>query len=337
MNNWGQLFHKVSAIGLTPPRSPKDCSPVGALALTSHTSRPMPNIAFLSMDDLSGFVSCDSLVIDVLQQRGIAVEEVSWRAPSVDWNRYDLVVQRSSWDYQQAPDEYLRVLGEIERSSARLENSLQIAEWNIRKTYLRELQSAGITIVPTEWLQSPSVADLKQLFELLNSDEVVVKPVIGANADDAFRLRPDSPLSVWQAAEHAFDGSRRRDACPAATALAQPFVKSVTTLGEVSLIFFRGEYNHSVLKTPKSGDFRVQEEHGGRIQPYQLATAVIEFARRSLEPIPGITLYARVDIVFLAGGQPAIMETELIEPSLYLSFDVDAPRRFADAIEARFK
>ena len=93
------------------------------------------------MDDLSGFVSYDSLVNDILQQRGITVEEVSWRAPSVDWNRYDLVVQRSSWDYQQAPDDYLRVLAEIERSTARLENSLSIASWNIRKTYLRELQS----------------------------------------------------------------------------------------------------------------------------------------------------------------------------------------------------
>ena len=283
----------------------------------------MPNIAFLSMDDLSGFVSYDSLVIDILQQRGITVEEVSWRANTVDWNRYDLVVQRSSWDYQQAPDDYLRVLAEIERSTARLENSLSIARWNIRKTYLRELQTASITIVPTEWLQSPSVADLKQLFELLNSDEVVIKPVIGANADNAFRLRPDSPDSFWKEAERSHHGR---------LALAQPFIHSVTTFGEVSLIFFRGQYSHSVLKTPKSGDFRVQEEHGGRIESYQPDDTVIKVARRSLAPIPGETLYARVDIVFLVDGSPAIMEIELIEPSLYLSFDVDASRRFADAI-----
>ncbi len=292
----------------------------------------MPNIAFLSMDDLSAFVSYDSLVIDILEHRGMTVEEVSWRAQSVDWNRYDLVVQRSSWDYQQAPDDYLRVLAEIERSTARLENSLSIAQWNIRKTYLRELQTAGITIVPTEWLHSPSVADLKQSFELLNSDEVVVKPVIGANADDTFWLRRDTPLSVWQAAEQAFDGSRRRDVCPTETALALPFVNSVTTFGEVSLIFFRGQYSHSVLKTPKSGDFRVQEERGGRIESYQPDRTLIEFAQRSLESIPGATLYARTDIVFLADGRPAIMEIELIEPSLYLSFDADAPKRFADAI-----
>ncbi len=285
----------------------------------------MPKIAFLSMDDLSGFVSYDSLVIELLRQRGIAVEEVSWRAPSVGWNRYDLVVQRSSWDYQQVPDEYLRVLGEIQRSTARLENSLAIAQWNIRKTYLRELETAGITIVPTEWLQSPSVGDLKLLSDLLNSDEVVIKPVIGANADNAFRLRPDSPDSFWQEAERAHNGR---------LALAQPFIRSITTFGELSLIFFRGQYSHSVLKTPKSGDFRVQEEHGGRIESYQPDPAVIDFARRSLEPIPGATLYARADIVFLADGQPAIMEIELIEPSLYLSFDTDAPERFADAIEA---
>jgi len=182
--------------------------------------------------------------------------------------------------------------------------------------------------VPTQWLNSPSQAELKLLFDSTGCDEIVVKPVVGANADNAFWLRPDSPAEQWQTAQNTFQSR---------IALAQPFVRSVTSCGEISLTFFNGEYSHSVLKTPKSGDFRVQEEHGGRIQPIDPGRELIEFARCSLNSVPGETLYARVDVVELANGQPAVMELELIEPSLYLSFDSDAPARFADAIEASLK
>jgi glutathione synthase/RimK-type ligase-like ATP-grasp enzyme len=288
----------------------------------------MAKIAFLTMDSLQGFVAYDSLVRDILLQRGILVDEVSWRARNIDWNRYDMVVIRSPWDYQQAPDDFLAVLTTIEASRASLQNSLEIVRWNVQKTYLRLLEDAGVTIVPTQWLNSPSITELRSLFESLGSEEIVVKPVVGANADNAFWLRPDSPAELFRAAATVFQGG---------IALAQPFVHSVTSYGEVSLTFFNGEYSHSVLKTPKSGDFRVQEEHGGQIQSIEPSPELIEFARGSLSPVPGETLYARADLVYLEDGRPAIMELELIEPSLYVSFDSGAPGRFADVIEDSLK
>jgi hypothetical protein len=45
-------------------------------------------------------------------------------------------------------------------------------------------------------------------------------------------------------------------------------------------------------------------------------------------------LYARVDLVKTAEGW-AIMELELVEPSLFLAYDSGAPRRMAEAIAAR--
>ena len=41
-----------------------------------------------------------------------------------------------------------------------------------------------------------------------------------------------------------------------------------------------------------------------------------------------------VEVENLLRQHPAIMELELIEPSLYLSYDDESPNRFADAIEA---
>ena len=49
--------------------------------------------------------------------------------------------------------------------------------------------------------------------------------------------------------------------------LIQPFLEEVERAGEVSLIYINGEYSHAVRKLPKPGDYRVQDHHGGTVQP----------------------------------------------------------------------
>lgn len=286
----------------------------------------MHKIAFLTMDSLQDFVAYDHLVVDRLKGSGVQVDEISWRCPTALWDDYRLVVIRSPWDYQSAPAQFLNVLETIEQSSATLLNSLEIVRWNIRKLYLQKLEQSGTTIVPTLWLNSPREQDLKDVFDRLNVGEIVVKPVIGANADNAFRLTPASLPETFRQAAMAFHNS---------IALAQPFIRSVVERGEYSLIFFEGQFSHAVVKKPKTGDFRVQEEHGASITPCSAPQDLVEFAQNSHTAVPGSTLYSRVDIVRLENEQPAIMELELIEPSLYLSYDDEAPERLAKAICSR--
>ncbi|MBL8811956.1 MAG: hypothetical protein JNM43_17455 [Planctomycetaceae bacterium] len=288
----------------------------------------MREIAFLSMDSLEEFVSYDQLVIDQLKDLGIRAVEVSWRTRTPDWDRFELVVIRTPWDYQKDAAGFLRVLEQIERSSAKLLNSLECVKWNIRKTYLQDLEMRGISVIPTQWLQSPSASELSSLSQRLNSDCFVVKPVVGANADNAYRCSPKTPMSVFEEAEGLYSGQ---------TVLAQPFINSVTETGEYSLIYFNGEYSHSVLKRPKQGDFRVQEEHGGEVVACQPDSDIRQLGAAGMKCLPFRTLYGRADIVRLDDGTPAIMELELIEPSLYVSFDDAAPGRFAQAIAAELQ
>jgi hypothetical protein len=103
--------------------------------------------------------------------------------------------------------------------------------------------------------------------------------------------------------------------------------------GEDSLFFFGGELSHAVLKSPKEEDFRVQEEHGGLIQPVQPPAPLAELGHRIVESLPIPPLYARVDLARLDSGQYALMELELIEPSLYFRTDPKSPRRFARAFD----
>ena len=287
----------------------------------------MSRIAFLTMDSLDDFVSYDALVADCLQARGVKVDNVSWRSRTVKWDDFEMVIIRSPWDYQQAADEFMKVLEAIDASTAVLWNPIDVVRWNVRKTYLQELHDRGITIVPTQFVLSPTELQIRGMFEVFESDQIVIKPAVGANADDTYWLRPESSPSEIQQIELLYSGR---------LALLQPFIPSVIEYGETSLVFFDGEYSHSVLKTPRAGDFRVQEEHGSRIQPIEPDPDLIEFSRRALAPIPQRILYGRVDLVELPNGQPAVMELELIEPSLYLSSDADSAARFADAIQ-RFR
>src|SRR3546814_2436579 len=46
--------------------------------------------------------------------------------------------------------------------------------------------------------------------------------------------------------------------------LVQPLMPGIFTEGEFSLFFFGGRFSHAIVKRPASGDFRVQEQFGGR-------------------------------------------------------------------------
>jgi hypothetical protein len=95
-------------------------------------------------------------------------------------------------------------------------------------------------------------------------------------------------------------------------------------------MFFDGVFSHAVLKTPASGDFRVQSDFGGRDRLVDPPMHVLQSATQILQAVEP-TLYARVDGV-VEDDQFHLMELELIEPALFLSSHPDAPLRFTEAI-----
>ena len=276
------------------------------------------------MDSLEGWVTDDELAAEPLRELRWEVTPVSWRRQDVDWSQFEVVVIRTTWDYHLDLDAFLRVLERIDGSGARLANPLALVRWNARKTYLRDLLYEGLPVVPTVWGASPDSADVEGLFDELESEEIVIKPVISASAHDTFRLRRGSDAAKIAA---TFSGRET---------MAQPFVASIVEEGEQSLFYFGGEYSHAIRKTPKAEDFRVQEEHGGLIVPAELPIGLVELGRRYLKSLDQPTLYARVDLVRLPSGDHALMELELIEPSLYFRMDPGSPRRFARALDHFF-
>ncbi len=289
-----------------------------------NTHSKLKHIAILSMDSLENFESYDDLLDEPLAARGWITQIVSWRDESIDWNQFDVVLIRSPWYYQQDPELFLQVLQRIEDSSARLENSLQLVLWNIRKTYLKALQDLGLCIVPTAWGQKLTKTELMAYFEQLQVDEIVIKPIISANADNTFRLTIDKARETGEELVSIFSSKEF---------MVQPFMRSIINEGEFSLFFFGGGYSHAILKKPAKNDFRVQEEHGGSLLKIEPEPALLDMAVAANQQLSPAPLYSRLDFVRTEAGF-AIMEIELIEPSLYFNMDKESPERFAQSIRS---
>jgi glutathione synthase/RimK-type ligase-like ATP-grasp enzyme len=283
-------------------------------------------VAFLTLQHRRDYVIDDELAFEPLGELGWRVDAIAWQRPGVAWRDYDAVVIRSTWDYTEAPEAFLRVLRNIEGAGVPLFNPLRLVEWNLRKTYLGDLAKRGVAVVPTLSRKRLRPGELDDLFDELGASEIVVKPVIGLNADGAFRVKATAGQPF--AALEQYYANREL--------LAQPFVPSILAEGEFSLFYFNGAHSHTVLKTPAAGDFRVQEEHGGVIRRAQADAALQAAADAALAALGEVPLYARADFVRApAGAGYWLMELELIEPSLYLRMDARAPVRFARALHER--
>lgn len=282
----------------------------------------MRRCCFLTTDDLTGQILDDDLTFGPLKELGWEVSVVSWRARDVEWNEFDAVVIRTTWDYHNDPQEFVKTLRHIEACGPRLFNPLDLVEWNLEKSYLAELGSHGVATVPTLFCEAGlGLEQFNEFRKTLQSDEMVIKPLIGANSDHAYRVSEYQPHLAKVFSERRY--------------LVQPFVPNINLEGEYSLFHFGGRFSHAVLKTPAAGDFRVQQEHGGIIKPVEASAGLRAAAVAAISHFDTPPLYARTDLVRDNGERFLLMELELIEPSLYFRCDPAAAGRFALAFAER--
>jgi hypothetical protein len=257
-----------------------------------------------------------------LREAGLAVELVRWDDPGVDWAGFDLAVVRSCWDYAWRLEEFLCWAQTVPR----LRNPVEVLRWNTDKVYLRDLERAGLAVVPTVW--DPAGAG-----ELPDAPEWVVKPSVSAGSRDTARW--DTPAAVLEHVEQLTGTGR--------TAMVQPYLSSVDALGETAMLFIGGGFSHAVRKGPllAAGEGVRQDRNSrGDLRPAEPTTAQRELAHAVFDAVPGLVgverspLYARIDLVQDADGRPVVLELELTEPSLFLPEAPAAAATFVRAVQA---
>ncbi len=160
-------------------------------------------------------------------------------------------------------------------------NPADTLRWNSEKTYLRELEAEGIATIPTAWEGE------------VPWEDAIIKPTVAGGSLGLRRAEKGEPIEPGH--------------------MAQPFIPEIVNAGELSLIFFDGQFSHAVRKTPAEGDIRVQPEHGGIITAAEPTADELAAAERVIAAADRDLLYARVDFV----GDNLLIELEAIEPRFF--------------------
>ena len=111
--------------------------------------RAVPRIALATCRDLPAGDEDSPLLLAACASAGLDAEWRVWDDPVVDWASYDLVVIRSTWDYVPRRDDFAAWAASVPR----LANPADVVGWNTDKSYLANLEAAGVPVVPTRWLE----------------------------------------------------------------------------------------------------------------------------------------------------------------------------------------
>ncbi len=250
---------------------------------------------------------------------GLELQPAVWRSPNFSPGDYSAVFLGTAWDYAEDPDAFMLALEAIEKSCPLL-NPLPTVRWNMEKTYLRDLAARGVPVIPTLWFADSIKDTLQNSFDDLDCDEIVIKPLVGANAWRQAKVKRDQE---WPSS----------DQLPPGSCLVQPFLPSAMEEGELSLVFFDRIFSHAVLKVAAKGEYRIQSSYGGAEKNYDVNEKEMAFAQAAVDAVEGPLLYARVDMMRGPAGDWLLMELELIEPFLYPNQGPDMGKSFATALK----
>lgn len=289
-------------------------------------------LALVTQHNLQTWEVDDRPLHAALAARGVEVLHVPWDQAGFDWSSVDGALLRTTWDYQTDLPRFL-AWTRAAAAQTQLFNPPEVVAWNSRKTYLRALGERGVPIAPSRWWSPGDSADLGPALRAAGWSRAFLKPVVGASASDTLRFVVDD-AGVAAAAAHLTAVN--------APMIVQPYLSTVETDGEVSVIVVDGVPSHGVRKIPVPGDYRVQDDYGAidvAIDVSDELMALAEAALAGARDILGLTeplLYARADAL-LHDGRLVLNELEIIEPSLFFRHAPRAADVLADALIARVR
>ncbi|ROS77030.1 hypothetical protein EDF32_1020 [Cellulomonas sp. PhB143] len=278
----------------------------------------------------------DAPLVPALEELGVEAVPAVWDDPDVDWSSFDAVVVRSTYDYSARRDEFVSWAASVPR----ILNPESVLRWNTHKFYLKDLEAAGVPVIPTLWLDPERNFSSRAIHTRMPAHgNFVIKPVVSAGAKDTGRYQSVDAASRGLAITHV-----KELLAQGRHVMVQPYMTSVDTAGEARLVFVDGELAYGVTTStrltgphrPTQGLYRKEST-----RTFEPDAAQEDVARRALDvvgsavPDAGTLLYARVDLVLGEDGEPTVIELELTEPSLFMASVPGAVERFAAAIAAR--
>lgn len=283
-------------------------------------------VALVTCSELPDLDPDDQPLIGQFAQAGIEATPVIWSDPAVNWQSFDRVLVRNTWDYT---DHLAQFLSWVESVGSSVRNPLDLMVWSTDKIYLLDLLNAGIPVIDTQF-----VDHAKDTWVIPPTVDFVVKPTISAGSRDTLRLESAAAMSVAKA-QDLIDFI----VATGKQAMVQPYLDRVDSDGETALLYIGGKYSHAIRKGPLlQKNIELERVHGLYVQEdisartprcdqRDLADRLLAYVSQRF----GVPLYVRIDLIDNHVGEPTVLEVEAVEPSMFFGTEPASYDRFVQA------
>ena len=271
-------------------------------------------VAIVSCDKWVGKVREDELLKFELNKLFVDVDIISWQDANVDYTKYDAVIIRSLWGYQDYIEEFIEYLDKLKKDKIKVFNDVEILKSNFNKyEQFKILDKYEIPHIKTFFLKKD---ELDKVSKISNEyEDLVVKPIISGSGNNTFIISDKikkNNISVDEVNSKFVNVLNDTNNY----LMVQPFVKEIDD-GEISVVLINNKVSHIVVRNTSIFNDK------GSIMVLGLDTmddkmkSIVESCSKIKEY--DSALYKRVDLVKVDNDYK-VMELELVEPQLFMGF-----------------
>lgn len=252
----------------------------------------MKRVGIVSNNKYQNKIIEDMNLKSALEEEGIIAEIISWENQNNEYDKYNCLVIRSIWGYQNDYSKFKKWLQLMKENNIAIYNSIDMIKQNIVKDKQFEI------------LDKNGIAHIETIFQkgFIDSSKIgenqIIKPIISGSGNNTYKSNQYDLLNLEMIVRKEDNGI-----------MIQPYEKSIEN-GEFSIVFIDKENTHNMIRYP--GIFYKKQK------PYELKSVpdnVLKLAKKVMSiPDYNDALYMRVDIV--DEKEPKVMEVELTEPDL---------------------
>ena len=271
-------------------------------------------VAIVSCDKWVGKVKEDELLKFELNKLFVDVDIISWQDKSIDYSKYDALIIRSLWGYQDYIDEFIKYLDYLKKEKITVYNDIQILKDNLNKyEQFKILDKYKIPHIETFFLKSNELDEVGKINKKYK--DLVLKPIISGSGNNTFIISDTIKKNNIKVTEvkGKFNGVLNDINN---YLMVQPFVKEIDD-GEISVVLINNEISHIVVRNTSVFNDK------GSIMVLDL-DSMNDKMKSIVDRCSNIkeykdALYMRVDLVKIDDDYK-VMELELVEPQLFLGF-----------------
>lgn len=287
-----------------------------------------------SYNKLVAIVSCDKwknksledlYLKHSLNKQNCKVDIISWEDKTIDYSKYDLIIIRSIWGFQENKTKFENWLNMLETQKIKVLNPINV----IKNNYDKEIQfnilnKYNIETIKTFFLPinkniKSRILDLKTNNDLENN-LIVLKPTISEGSKDVYlvgdnRYEFNNIIDINEVYNKYKNNKSKL--------MVQPFMKEIFD-GEYSICCINNKITHGIIKYKNAFTKTNMIKY---IPADKIDHKIIEIVNNILNIKEyKDNLFLRIDFV-KQKKKFLVMEVELLDPNLFLEFIADRKKR----------